>query len=357
MADKFSGYVNSDFTGPKGVVGNFRHAERIFVDNFYRLSPRTKFLYYIVFGGADREISFLVKSSDLPKFSFDTATKNVYNRTKHVYKKIQYDALNIVFHDDNQGLAHAMFNSYYKHYCSDGTSAGQGLHPMATVAYDAAYGLSFTTPVNYFSRISLYTLSRQRFTGYELLAPRIKSWTHGGVEASSNEPAENNMTIDYEGVVYSTGTVSYGNPDGFASLAYDYVGSPLRVGGNAAGDNLGRDEIFEDYTDKNLLQQPGGYTDIAVQTINTYSGVQSNAVPNYSGIVGEFRNPANISENTNTVSGVLGAAFPKASGLVDSASKIVARPKILQTIQGSTFGQPSGTPNERPPTFDPGRGF
>jgi hypothetical protein len=90
MTSKLTRFLNNIDRGPKGVVGNFQHATRIFVDNNYRLAPRTKFLYYAVFTGAEREVSLLIKSTDLPKFNFDMANKNVYNRTKQIYKNGQH---------------------------------------------------------------------------------------------------------------------------------------------------------------------------------------------------------------------------------------------------------------------------
>lgn len=352
MVDKFSGYINGDFSGPKGIVSNFKHAERIFVDNFYRLSPRTKFLYYVVLTGASQEVSFLVKTVDLPKFTFDMATKNVYNRTKHVYKKIQYDPINMVFHDDNHGLAHSMFNSYYASFVSDGGNT-QANHPMNVVNYSGNYGMGFSTPEQFFKKISIYTLSRHKFNGYELLAPRIKSWTHGALDASASEPAENNMTVEYEGVRYSTGSVSYGEPEGFATLAYDYISSPLKVGADQGGAEFGKDQIFENPTNKNLLKQPGGFFNEAISTNNYYNNENRGTSPNFTGIVGEFKNSASIGEDANVVGGVLGAAFPKVGGVGDSLGITIAKPRSLQSVvNNSSFENDEDSEFSSPDTFD-----
>ena len=56
MANKFTRFLN-DFasgavkgiTNPKGLVSNWQHATRIFIDDTYRLSPRTKFMFYVRF--------------------------------------------------------------------------------------------------------------------------------------------------------------------------------------------------------------------------------------------------------------------------------------------------------------------
>lgn len=353
MADKFSGYINGGFDGPKGIVSNFRHAERIFVDNFYRLSPRTKFLYYVVLSGVSQEVSFLVKTVDLPKFTFDTATKNVYNRTKHVYKKIQYDPINMVFHDDNQGLAHSMFNSYYASFVSDGGNT-QANHPMNVVNYSGNYGMGFSTPEQFFKKISIYTLSRHKFNGYELLAPRVKSWTHGALDASASEPAENNMTIEYEGVRYSTGSVSYGKPEGFATLAYDYESSPLKVGADQGGNDFGKDQIFDNPTDKDLLKRPGGFFNEAISTNNYYNNDNRGATPNFAGIVGEFKNPARLGDDANVVGGVLGASFPKVGNSSDSLDVTIAKTRSLQSVtNNSSFENDETGDFSSPDTFEP----
>ena len=359
MSNKLTRYINSADRGPKGVVGNFQHASRIFVDNHYRFAPRTKFLYYAVFSGAEREVSLLIKSTDLPKFNFDMANKNVYNRTKQVYKKINYEPLSLTFHDDNAGLMHSMYSAYFSHYTYDGGN-DQGNHPMSLLNYSGAYGMGFATPVNFFRKISLYTLSRQRFNGYELMAPRIKSWSHGQVDYSANEALENTMTVEYEGVKYLSGSVSVGQPDGFASLSYDVEPSPNVLGarlglGNVlggVGDVVGGVEsIFGDVTKKNILRNPGGFISTAISQINTYKN-NGGQIPTVDGVIGELKNPANILTAANTVGGIVGASFPKVGAVLGSVAATTATRKILQTqTANNTFPLSSGSTNESPGEF------
>lgn len=361
MANKFTRFLKTALNqrGPKGVVGNFRHAERIFVDNYYRLSPRTKFLYYVVLRGADKEVSLLVKTADLPKYSFDSVTKNVYNRTKHVYKKLNYEPIQITFHDDNQGLANQMFNEYYSFY-NDDPGGTQLTHPNSLVNYRSSFGMGFPVDENYFQKIAIYTLSRQRFNGYELLAPRIKSWNHSSLDYAANEPADHTMTIDYEGVVYSTGSVTYGSPDGFASLSYDVVPSPLTVeGGGLRGiaDALGYrvygdiKSIFGDVTAKNIKQRPGAFISAAVQAVNNYQRFSPGAGQSFTGIIGNLKNPASQGGIANVIGGVIGAQFPKVGTQLGSAIASVAVGKLLQPSSAAkTFPQSTGN-NKKPKTF------
>ena len=357
MANKFTRFINNLAKGPKGIVSNFRHADRIFVDNYYRLAPRTRFLYYIVLRGADREISLLVKTAELPKYSFDTVTKNAYNRTKHVYKKMNYDPVTFTFHDDNQGLVNQMWVQYYSFYNND-QGGSQLSHPNSLVNYRSSYGMGFPVRDNYFQKISLYTLSRQRFLGYEFLAPRIKSWTHSGLDYTSNDPAENTMTIDYEGVVYSSGSVSYGSPDGFASLSYDVVPSPNILGSNIGlggilgpvGDVLGGIEsVFGDITKKNIKQRPGAFIAAALSSVNQYARTNPGAGQNYKGIVGELRNPSNQVGFANVIGGVIGTQFPKVgAGLGVAAAGLALNSILKPTVAVEKKLQPSATPQSFP---------
>lgn len=358
MTNKFTRFINNVAKGPKGVVSNFKHAERIFVDNYYRLAPRTRFLYYIVLRGADQEISLLVKTAELPKYSFDMVTKNAYNRTKHVYKKMNYDSVNFTFHDDNQGLVNQMWTQYYSYY-NDDQGGSQASHPVSLVNYNSSYGMGFPLRENYFKKISLYTLSRQRFLGYEFLAPRIKSWTHSQLDYTSNEPAENSMSIDYEGVVYTSGSVSYGSPDGFASLSYDVVPSPNILGGNiglggvlgGVGDVLGGIEsVFGDITKKNIKKRPGAFIAAAIGSVNRYAQTNPGAGQNFKGIAGELRSPSNQVGFANVIGGVIGTQFPKVGTALGTAIGTVAVNKLLQpSPTAQTFPQSSGN-NSKPRT-------
>ena len=95
MANKFARFLSDFATGltqPKGIMGNYTHATRLFIDDTMRLAPRTKFNYYVRFefdptalkSGSFKqkhteETGLLVKNVGLPKFSFDT--KSIQQKT------------------------------------------------------------------------------------------------------------------------------------------------------------------------------------------------------------------------------------------------------------------------------------
>ena len=50
MANKLNGFLDNFFNGvlnPKGSMGDFQHASRLYVDNAFRLAPKSKFLYFV----------------------------------------------------------------------------------------------------------------------------------------------------------------------------------------------------------------------------------------------------------------------------------------------------------------------
>ena len=114
---KFDGFFNDAFNGitnPKGNLGDWQHASRLYVNNNFKFAPKTKFLYHVTFvisdslaGGAaeflpelpnyTNEIGMLVKSADLPSFSANVETKNKYNRKKNVQTNIEYNPITINF--------------------------------------------------------------------------------------------------------------------------------------------------------------------------------------------------------------------------------------------------------------------
>ena len=95
---------------------DYTHASKVFRTNAYELKPRFKFLFHVQFTlNSDipairnskifqqtqiYNISLAVKTIDLPKYRIDNETLNQYNRKRVVQTKINYDPVNITFHDD-----------------------------------------------------------------------------------------------------------------------------------------------------------------------------------------------------------------------------------------------------------------
>lgn len=346
MANKFTRYLSEFGSGliegvtkPKGQMSDYRHATRLFVDNGLRLSPKTKFLFYVYFemdnsvrgmspfsAKHKNEAGLLVKSADLPKFNFESVIKNQYNRKKIVYKQINYEPVNINMHDDSNNVISAMWALYYGYYIGDRhnpNSAYESNHyrPTGTNKDNFRYGLDNDKSVDFFKSVTIYTMSRRRFVGYTLVNPRIKSWSHGGMDYSVSEFNESQMTLEYEAVRYSAGNVSVGTPKGFATLHYDTVPSPLSVAGGGVATLTGEggvldglDQIFGDVGSGAAFNTPGGFIGTLAKTFNTYKNFESLSKDQLaSEAIGILSNPRNIVNAAQSIGGVVGAIFPKSA--------------------------------------------
>ena len=356
MANYFTRFlygVGTGLTTPKGIVSNWQHATRLFIDDTMRLAPRTKFNYYVRFeidptahaaaaftAKHSQEVGMLVKTTELPKFKFDTLTKNQYNRKKIVYKNINYEPISITMHDDAAGVTNALWAIYYGYYVADRhlpTSAynENKFRPTKTPLDNFRYGMDNNISVPFFKSISIYTMARRRFTGYTLINPKITNWNHGSLDyAAGSEVLESQMTLEYEAVKYSAGNVGYDSPKGFATLHYDTVPSPLSVAGggvsNLTGDGGvldGLESIFGDLANGNTFDSFGGFLGSAIKTVNTYKNFKELSKDSLKReAINVLSNPANIATAVSTVGGLVGTIFPKSSSNTETTT---ASPKNL----------------------------
>ncbi len=336
MANKFTRFLGEVLGGalaPKGNVANWQHATRLFVDNNYAFAPRTKFMYYVYFeldaaaAGATQfkerhgdMVGMLVKGLDLPKFTFENVVKNQYNKKKICYKEIKYDPVNITLHDDNTGVVNAMWALYYGMYIAD-----RNLDPLAfaqntlySSGKEYAYGFDTGRYGDFIRSITMYTMSRQRFNSYKLINPKILSWQHGTMGSTETGFSESTMSVGYEAVLYDSGFVKRGIPDGFGDAYYDKVPSPLTIGGGGTasifgegGTLAGISTVFGNVSDGSAFKSFGGFLSTTVAAINT--------AQNFSAAKENFKNealaiitsPAAIDGALNIVSGIPGTLFPK----------------------------------------------
>lgn len=342
MANYFTRFLTGVAEGilnPKGQQANWQHATRLFVDNTMRLAPRTKFNYYVRFelnkaairapdftNKHQEEIGLLVKNADLPKFNFDSVVKNQYNRKKIVYKQINYDPVNISFHDDAAGIINAMWAVYYGYYINDrhnpmAAYEANHLRPTKTPKDSFRYGMDNDITEPFFNSVSIYTMSRRRFLGYTLINPRIKSWSHGSMDYAVSEFNDNQMTLEYEAVKYSAGQVKYNNPKGFATLHYDSVPSPISVAGGGVATLAGEggvldglEQVFGNISSGAAFDSFGGFLGTAIGAINTYKNIQGLSKDGLKReAINILSNPGNIATAVSTVGGVVGTIFPKSA--------------------------------------------
>jgi hypothetical protein len=295
ILNSFLDNVGQGLSHPKGNLGDFAHAARLYNDSAFRLAPKTKFLYHVVFnlnpvaleGTSFKEqhqstVGLLVKQVDLPKFKISVDLVQQYNRKRAQQTKIDYEPINVTFHDDNLGVTTALWSLYYGYYYADsrhgassGTSGASGgivsgianaLIPgignlfngrpsdtsgssesgvpagyMRTAIYDEdnkyRFGLDADQSVPFFTSIQIFQLSKQQYQSFTLVNPIITSWQHESLDNSNGQDtASNKMSVQYEAVIYGQGQISTGTPTGFAEEFYDKSPSPLTLlGGGKVG--------------------------------------------------------------------------------------------------------------------------
>ena len=280
------GFIGND------VLRDYTHASKTFTTNSYELKPRFKFLFHVSFTlnvteipflsnafGADDQtmLSLAVKTVDLPKFTIATDTLNQYNRKRIIQKKIDYEPVNITFHDTSNDLVRKMWYYYMSYYYKDPSQRylnpnnNNGTNGVSTLrqagfgyndrdiydsqrignvndwgyigeAYNDGNSTGTTGKPPFFRDIRIYGMDQRKFAEYVLINPLITSWSGDTYSyAEGGGIMQNSMTVAYETVKYYSGAVgaaqSGGDPNvqGFATDAhYDKTVSPIaRPGANA----------------------------------------------------------------------------------------------------------------------------
>ena len=304
---------------------NQQHASRLFVDDQFRLAPKSGFLFHVAFGinqdalkNIDlvqrhrNEINMLVKSTTLPKFTITTETLNQSNRKKVVQNQHKMENIDIVFHDDNMGLVNQLWQNYYSYYYADSSSAasGKSYTRNATKSFDyinGNYGFDNGSLNPFFKYIKIYQMARHEYVSYTLSNPVIASW--GGSSALAYNSTENSsfsMSIAYEAVSYASGIVSPETVEGFGAEHYDQTPSPLtEVAPSEFYNNTTNTNSSPSFTNTmDVKQFAPAFANAMTTQINTYQNTQSLNNPGTSGILTQLQ-PA-----IQGVGGLQGISFP-----------------------------------------------
>lgn len=267
---------------------DYTHASKTFTSNSFELKPRFKFLFHVSFtlntdipaiakviGTQEvQNLSYVVKTVDLPKYSVDTETLNQYNRKRVVQTKINYDPVTLTFHDDSGDNVRNMWYNYYSYYYKDPSqnylapnstngSLGASGNKANGFGYNARdiyesqrlgnvndwgfIGESFNDGTSsasgkppFFRDIRIYGMDQHKFAEYVLINPIITNWSHDQYDYTQGAGTmQNSMTIAYETVKYYSGAVGNQRPDinvqGFADPShYDNTVSPISRPGSTA---------------------------------------------------------------------------------------------------------------------------
>lgn len=387
------------------TIKDYTHASKTFTPDSFANAPKHKFLFHTVFTlndgvypGSETNFGILVRDVKLPSFQFDTHKMNQYNRKRIVQTKIRYEPVTIGFHDDNNNTINRLWYAYYTYYYKDATKpnvffAGkrggateQSLNDTTTKPtlanydyrniYDETIGgdddwgyigetsapgsVSGSKPP-FFKDIRIFGFWQHNWTAYVLVNPTITSFNHDTFNYDEgNGVMKNQMTLEYETVVYDAGQLSGKSPGdivtGFGDIAnYDRAESPLSAPGangkvlgpgglidsaggavngifkgeNVAGNALKLGQLIYNNKDRNLKQS----VKLEVQT--AISGALTN--PNV------LRNASVASPSTGGTPQALNTAGAPTTGAQSAPQKIGPNPTAGKQVNG-TPTPPIATP-------------
>jgi hypothetical protein len=245
MANNLGRSILNSLSGG-GRVRDYAHASKVFRPNGFSRAGKSKFLFHVYFNLnrnlginlSPRELSYMVKSAELPKFNFDIRIQNQYNKKNLTQHKINYQPVSIRFHDDNGNEIRELWRSYYNYFISDGRYTESMSWPT-DIYYpgDARlvnrWGLDSDSDEGFFRSIDIYSLYAGESFKISLIKPVISAFNHDTHDyAEGNSLMEHTMTIQYSSVKYTNGYWS-GTP-GFADFQF-YDNQPSDLAGDYAG--------------------------------------------------------------------------------------------------------------------------
>jgi hypothetical protein len=262
--------------------------------------PKQKFLFYVkidtdesLFQGRrgpdeSTDLNMLVKACELPKYNMNIEEKFQYNKKMYCATRIQYDPVNITFHDDHADTVNAFWRKYYEYYIADSVKLGAGDDVRSAIRddyYDAhttkgrtnKWGMD--TPVKrrkpYLQRITIFVLHKQRFTSMQLINPKIASFAHDNMDAADGTGImANTMQVMYETVIYDSGTVNKRDMAGFATIHYDHEPSPLTVLGGGTNSIFGPGGVVDGIGSVMSNWKSGNVLGAILSASNTYNNAK-----------------------------------------------------------------------------------
>ena len=275
---------------------DFQHASRLYVDDNFKLAPKQKFLFHVVFdidndtitrpfaSHEKLELNMLVKTCQLPKYNMNYEEKIQYNKKTFVATRIQYQPITIAFHDDQADTVNAFWKSYYEYNIADSVTLGGANSTIKNFAKDTMYDSGDGVPRQFgmdnaksrkkplLRSIQIFVLHKKKFTAFQLINPVITSFSHDDLDqADGTGVLSNTMQVMYESVLYSVGNISKTEPSGFATLHYDLEPSPLSVLGRGSNSIFGPGGIVDGVGSVLESASNGNYVGAVLGAINTYT--------------------------------------------------------------------------------------
>lgn len=340
---------------------DYAHAAKTFLaEPGYVMSPKLGWLFHVRIefnpnapgaaqqgGDNSKTISVLAKRADLPKFNIETDTLNRYNRKELVHKKITYEPVTIVFHDDVKNTIRNMWLAYQSYYNADpGTSPESwSRYTYANDQGNNRYGLDNNRPDQRFIKsVDIYAMGNHTYTKYSLVNPLISSFDFDTYDYSEGtKTMEAQIKFDYENVFYFQGSTE--NIPGFGkdSPYYDNQYSTLSTSlANPSGLIIDQIEKFISKTEPPKIEKT--YADqirtlpvrISPEQVNTIRAVAVNSLQSNQRFsfpsAGEIRNVSSLVDIT-------GRRRATEQGRINTAGFVVSNGVKINTGAPSSQGQ------------------
>jgi hypothetical protein len=312
----------------------------------------------------------LVKTCQLPKYNLNYEEKLQYNKKTFVATRIQYQPVNISFHDDQADTVNAFWKSYYEYNIADPVTLGGANNTVTNFGKDTMYESGEGIPRQFgmdnakqrkkplLRGIQIFVLHRKKFTSFTLVNPVIGSFSHDNMDqADGGGIMSNTMQIFYETVLYGVGLVKpsvagggRGVP-GFATVHYDLEPSPLSVLGRGTTSIFGPGGIVDGIGSViSDIQNDNFSVGTILTAVNTYNnskkikakeavkeelkGIVKEGVIEIGKQAGTITNPVgNFSVGNAAVAAVaVGATLASAKGLIDNRTNknntVISNPVI-----------------------------
>ena len=277
---------------------DYRHASRLYIDDNYKLMPKQKFLFHVVFNTDETlfyngfnpneryQLNMLVKACDLPRYNMSMEEKTQYNKKMYAATRIAYEPVNITFHDDHADTVNAFWKKYYEYNIADSVAMNNDLTISNTKDDYYLFGdarkttkFGMDTPKErkkpYLKGIEIFVLHKQRFTSMTLVNPVIGSFSHDNLDQADGAGVmANSMQILYETVIYKSGIINRNSVPGFATINYDKEPSPLTVLGGGTNSIFGPGGVVDGIGSVMRNVQSGNILGAILAASNTYNNAR-----------------------------------------------------------------------------------
>ena len=175
-----------------------------------------------------RSLVFNIKQIDGPRVNFQYDTLNQYNRKRNVYRRVDYDPVNVRFYDTMNNAALKFFRYLYELNLKDGRNRSEpygGDRKLNQALYSPNsltdsedfknhnFGLessvsSSTYPIK---SLDLFLVHGTKYNLIRFIHPKIIAMDHDVLTYEASTPIEIGMQFAYETVVYETLNYSMGD--------------------------------------------------------------------------------------------------------------------------------------------------